>query len=98
MGICLVLLGAENLRLDIHMVGFVDELVTPGTSKAISLCEAMEMKAINRMVDLFHASTGGVNPLSFDWDSKRNLALVEDNVETAAALGDLKRLSEDYCE
>lgn len=98
LGMCVVLLGAEKFQFDIHADGFLSELVTPGTSKATSLCEAMEMKAINRMVDLFHASTGGVSPLSFDWDSKRNLALVENNVETAAALRDLKRLSEDYCE
>lgn len=95
---CVVLLGGENLQCLIHAAGLLSEIVTPGTSKATSMCEAMEMKAINRMIDLFHASTGGVSPLSFDWGSKRNLALVENNVETAAALRELKRLSEDYCE
>lgn len=97
LGMCVILLGAEKLQFDIHKDGLRSEVVMPRTSKETSLCEAMEMKAINRMIDLFHASTGGVSPLSFDWDSKRNLALIENNVDTAAALRDLKRLSEDNC-
>jgi len=58
-GICLVLLGAESFQVDIH-------LKTPGTSRPRNMCVSMEVKAVNRIVELFHASTAGISPLRLD--------------------------------
>ena len=90
-GICLVLLGIETFQVDVH-------LRTPGTSKPRSLCELMEMKSVNRLTELFHACTGGSSPLSLDWSGRRNLPLVNNDVDTAAALWGLQNLSDRYCE
>lgn len=84
----LMFFAAESLQVDIHL----------GSSKAPAMCEAMEMRSIFVLAELFKASTAGFDPLWLDWTKEQNAELVENEEVAIMSLKALQDLSQDYCE
>ena len=84
----LLFLGAECLQATVYRL----------SSKARAMCEAMEMKSILILVELFKASTAGFNPLCLDWTKEKNAELVENDEAAFMSLKALQDLSHEYCE
>lgn len=82
--------AAESMQVDIY--------IYLGSSKAPMMCEAMEMRSILVLAELFKASTAGFDPLCLDWTKEQNADLVENEEAAIISLKALQNLSHDYCE
>lgn len=85
--LCLLFFGAESMQVDIHL---------RSTNPEVS-CEAMEMRSILVLADLFSAMTLHFDPLNLDWSRTENQALLDGDVEAVESLRGLQELSQDYC-
>lgn len=65
---------------------------------ATVMCQAMEMRSILILAELFKASTEGFDPLCLDWTKEQNAELVENDEAAIMSLKALQDLSHDYCE
>lgn len=83
----LIFFAAESLQVDIYLI----------SSKAAVMCEAMEMRSILVLTELFKASTAGFDPLCLDWTKEQNAELVENDEAAIMSLKALQNLSHDYC-
>ena len=61
--------AAESMQVDIYL----------GSTKAPVMCEAMEMRSILVLAELFKASTAGFDALCLDWTKEQNAELVEND-------------------
>lgn len=84
----LMFFAAESMQVDIYL----------RSSKAAVICEAMEMRSILVLAELFKASTAGFDPLCLDWTKEQNAELVENDEAAIMSLKALQNLSHDYCE
>lgn len=84
----LIFFAAESMQVDIYL----------RSSKASVMCEAMEMRAILVLAELFKASTAGFDPLCLDWTKEQNAELVENDEAAIMSLKALQNLSHEYCE
>ena len=84
----LMFFAAESMQVDIYL----------RSSKAPVMCEAMEMRSILVLAELFKASTAGFDPLCLDWTKEQNADLVENDEAAIMSLRALQNLSHDYCE
>ncbi|KAF4448228.1 hypothetical protein F53441_8335 [Fusarium austroafricanum] len=84
--VCLLLLGAESLQVDIY-------LNKPIVSRDV---EATEESEIASLVGLFRESTNGVNPLEVDWNKRHNLVLLGVEPDMVYAMQDLQDLVFEY--
>ena len=84
----LMFFAAESMQVDIYL----------GSTKAPVMCEAMEMRSILVLAELFKASTAGFDPLCLDWTKEQNAELVENDEAAIMSLKALQDLSQDYCE
>ena len=84
----LIFFAAESMQVDIHL----------RSSKVSVMCEAMEMRAILILAELFKAGTAGFDPLCLDWTKEQNAELVENDEAAIMSLKALQDLSHDYCE
>ena len=85
--VSLLFFAAESLQVDIHL---------RSTNAKVS-CEAMEMRSIYVLTELFSASSSGFDPLSLDWTRAENASLVENDVEAIESFKALQALTQDYC-
>ena len=84
----LIFFAAESMQVDIYL----------RFSQAPVMCEAMEMRSILILAELFKASTGGFDPLYLDWTKEQNAELVENDKAAIMSLKALQNLSHEYCE
>lgn len=84
----LIFFAAESMQVDIYL----------RSSNAPVMCEAMEMRSILLLAELFKASTVGFDPLCLDWTKEQNAELVENDEAAIVSLKALQNLSHDYCE
>ena len=84
----LMFFAAESMQVDIYL----------RFTKAPVMCEAMEMRSILVLAELFKASTAGFDPLCLDWTKEQNAELVENDEAAIMSLKALQDLSQDYCE
>ena len=84
----LIFFAAESMQVDIYL----------RSSKAPVMCEAMEMRSILVLAELFKASTAGFDPLCLDWTKEQNAELVENDEAAIMSLKALQSLSHEYCE
>ena len=84
----LMFFAAESMQVDIYL----------GSTKAPIMCEAMEMRSILVLAELFKASTTDFDPLCLDWTKEQNAELVENDEAAIMSLKALQDLSQVYCE
>ena len=84
----LIFFAAESMQVDIYL----------RSSNAPVMCEAMEMRSILILAELFKASTADFDPLCLDWTKEQNAELVENDEAAITSLKALQNLSHDYCE
>lgn len=85
--ICLLLLGAESLQVDVYINGIKTE----------ANIDVMEDGAIRPLVCLFRESTNGSNPLMIGWNKDRNVNdFLQANTDIIYALQDLQDLTKEY--
>ncbi|CAH0021706.1 unnamed protein product [Clonostachys rhizophaga] len=84
--ICLLLMGAESLQVDMYING-----TNPDAD-----VNAMEGGVIKPLVGLFQESTSGLNPLLIDWSKEQNVDFLRGYPVIQYALADLHELTLDY--
>ena len=85
----LIFFAAESMQVDIYLLR---------SSQAQTMCEAMEMRSILVLAELFEASTAGFDPLCLDWTKEQNAELVNNDEAAIMSMKALQHLSHDYCE
>ena len=84
----LIFFAAESMQVDIYL----------RSSKAPVMCEAIEMRSILVLAELFKSSIASFDPLCLDWTKEQNAELVENDEAAIVSLKALQNLSHDYCE
>ena len=85
----LIFFAAESMQVDIYLLR---------SSQAQAMCEAMEMRSILVLAELFKASTAGFDPLCLDWAKEQNAELLDNDEAAIMSMKALQHLSHDYCE
>lgn len=85
--LCLLLFGIESMQVDVYLQSSREARIT---------CRKMNDTVILMLTEIFSASTAGFNPLSLDWESKRNDHLVDNDPQAIDTMRGLQEIKQEY--